>query len=772
MRTTKRSAWAATPPTRPRPSAKPPRASPESATSAVTVGQSITDTATLAGGFSPGGQLVFRAYGPGDATCATPRQIRSQRRGQRQRALLAGRLRPGAGPLSVDGRIRGRREQRNVQPRLRRGQSVFDRQQSDSGPDRQRQRRHRRQRDQRRSERDRRLLSGRECHLLRLRADRHQLRDADGNEQRDDHRAPTPPRRTSPQQAGGFRWTATYRGDANNEAISLRLRRGQPVLDRRQSRRRAFRASRPRPSRSARRSPTPPPSPAASAPAAARLPRLWPRRRDLRRRRRIRSQRRRQRQRPLLAGRASPRAGAVSLDGRIRRRRQQRSVQPRLQRRQPVLDRQQSLPGPDAAATAAAIVGNAINDNVTLTGGFSPAGKSPSASTARPTPSARRRSHTKHGRGPGNGPCYLGRLLAPGRRLPLDRRLLRATRTTKRSASAAAPPTRSSTVGKATPTLAGSATSATKVGQTITDSATLAGGFSPAASSSSAPTAPATRPAQRRQIRSEGRRQRQRPLLARRASPRRRAVSVGGRIRGRCEQRSDQPGCDAAEPVLGRRHGPRDPDGERHRRHGRQPGRPPRRRSKKGAIPTGQITFKAFPPSDTNCSGTAAFSSTVSVAGQRLLPLGAFPTLSGRQPSAGPSPTRATPTTPRRRSAAAKRPRASPRQSPRSPAAVKQRVYVGTPFRDTATLQGATRPAARSPSRSTARSPRAAPRRWPSTSSPSAATAPSARIRSSLSAPAATASSPATRATPRTRRRPSPATPPARSPRCASARRR
>ena len=39
------------------------------ATSAVTVGFSITDGVTLASGFQAGGQLVFRAYGPGDQTC-------------------------------------------------------------------------------------------------------------------------------------------------------------------------------------------------------------------------------------------------------------------------------------------------------------------------------------------------------------------------------------------------------------------------------------------------------------------------------------------------------------------------------------------------------------------------------------------------------------------------------------------------------------------------------------------------------------------------------
>jgi hypothetical protein len=39
------------------------------ATSTVVVGSKITDKATLSGGFSPDGEIVFRAYGPGDATC-------------------------------------------------------------------------------------------------------------------------------------------------------------------------------------------------------------------------------------------------------------------------------------------------------------------------------------------------------------------------------------------------------------------------------------------------------------------------------------------------------------------------------------------------------------------------------------------------------------------------------------------------------------------------------------------------------------------------------
>ncbi|MET0305545.1 MAG: Ig-like domain-containing protein [Solirubrobacterales bacterium] len=41
------------------------------ATSAIAVGLPITDGVTLSSGFEAGGQLVFRAYGPGDASCST-----------------------------------------------------------------------------------------------------------------------------------------------------------------------------------------------------------------------------------------------------------------------------------------------------------------------------------------------------------------------------------------------------------------------------------------------------------------------------------------------------------------------------------------------------------------------------------------------------------------------------------------------------------------------------------------------------------------------------
>ncbi len=40
------------------------------ATATATVGSPITDTVTVAGGFNPTGQLVFKAFGPADATCS------------------------------------------------------------------------------------------------------------------------------------------------------------------------------------------------------------------------------------------------------------------------------------------------------------------------------------------------------------------------------------------------------------------------------------------------------------------------------------------------------------------------------------------------------------------------------------------------------------------------------------------------------------------------------------------------------------------------------
>ncbi|HET8862299.1 MAG TPA: Ig-like domain-containing protein, partial [Solirubrobacterales bacterium] len=107
----------------------------------------------------------------------------------------------------------------------------------------------------------------------------------------------------------------------------------------------------------------------------------------------------------------------------------------------------------------------------------------------------------------------------------------------------------------------------------------------------------------------------------------------------------------------------------------------------KGAIPTGQIRFTAFPPGDANCSGSAAFSSTVKVSGNGSYRSAAFvPSRVGTfrwTVSYSGDPNHA-PTS-------AGCGKATSSVSPASPSIssnVTQRLAVGASFRVTATLQG------------------------------------------------------------------------------------
>ncbi len=106
-----------------------------------------------------------------------------------------------------------------------------------------------------------------------------------------------------------------------------------------------------------------------------------------------------------------------------------------------------------------------------------------------------------------------------------------------------------------------------------------------------------------------------------------------------------------------------------------------------GAIPTGQITFQAFPPDDTNCSGAAAFSSTINVSGNGSYRSTAFvPSRVGTflwTVSYSGDPNHA-PTS-------AGCGKATSSVSPASPSIasdVTQRLTVGTSFKVTGTLQG------------------------------------------------------------------------------------
>jgi hypothetical protein len=106
-----------------------------------------------------------------------------------------------------------------------------------------------------------------------------------------------------------------------------------------------------------------------------------------------------------------------------------------------------------------------------------------------------------------------------------------------------------------------------------------------------------------------------------------------------------------------------------------------------GAIPTGQITFKAFSPGDTACSGTVAYSSTASVSGNGQYHSGAFvPSRVGtfRWTVAYSGDVNHLPVV----AGCGKATSSLAQAAPSIAGAVKQRVTVGTSFQDAATLQG------------------------------------------------------------------------------------
>jgi hypothetical protein len=107
----------------------------------------------------------------------------------------------------------------------------------------------------------------------------------------------------------------------------------------------------------------------------------------------------------------------------------------------------------------------------------------------------------------------------------------------------------------------------------------------------------------------------------------------------------------------------------------------------KGASPTGQITFKAFSPGDTNCSGAAAFSSEVKVSGNgsySSATLVATRAGSFRWTVAYSGDPNHAPTTAGCGKAVSRIAQARPSIA----GTVPHRIAVGTSFRDTATLQG------------------------------------------------------------------------------------
>lgn len=111
-----------------------------------------------------------------------------------------------------------------------------------------------------------------------------------------------------------------------------------------------------------------------------------------------------------------------------------------------------------------------------------------------------------------------------------------------------------------------------------------------------------------------------------------------------------------------------------------------------GAIPAGQITFKVFSPGDANCAGTAAFSSAVSVSGNGAYSSAAFvPSRVGtyRWTVSYSGDVNHAPATAGCGKATSTVTQARPSIAGR----VRQRVPVGTAFRDTVTIQGGYAPA-------------------------------------------------------------------------------
>lgn len=244
-----------------------------------------------------------------------------------------------------------------------------------------------------------------------------------------------------------------------------------------------------------------------------------------------------------------------------------------------------------------------------------------------------------------------------------------------------------SVVAKASPTLSGVATSFVEVGQSITDSVTLAAGFSPEANlvfRAYGPNDPtcATTPKYVATVSVSG----NGPYIPLGFAPARGLYRWTVTYGGDANNEAFSLGCNAInqssivgmiDVTLTASAG------------GATVGNPVTTTAtiKEGVTPTGQIIFKAFPASDANCSGAAIFSSIVSVAGNgsyRSAPL--LPTrvenirwtvaYSGdahHNPAALGCGTAVSSITQARPSIAG---------------AVKQQLTVGTPLSDTAILQG------------------------------------------------------------------------------------
>jgi hypothetical protein len=332
------------------------------------------------------------------------------------------------------------------------------------------------------------------------------------------------------------------------------------------------------------------------------------------------------------------------------------------------------------------LVGTAIHDDATLTGGFSPTGEMTfsvygPADASCSTPLAT-----------GSAPIQSGNATSADF-IPQQAGEFRWTATYPGDANNEAVSTacgasgQASAVSKAAPTLAGLATSAVQVGQAITDNATLSGGFSASGQLVFRAWGPANETCTGTPIYEA-------------------TVAVSGNGSYGPAGFSPAPGLyrwtveyegdannEPASTVCGA-------DGQASAvgtvavtlaasATGGAVGSPVTATAtiEDGAVPAGQLTFKAFFPGDANCSGPAAFSSTVKVSGNGPYRSGAYrPSRVGafRWTVSYSGDVNHAPANAACGSATSNLSRAVPSIAGQ----VRERLQVGTPVQDIATLLG------------------------------------------------------------------------------------
>lgn len=339
-----------------------------------------------------------------------------------------------------------------------------------------------------------------------------------------------------------------------------------------------------------------------------------------------------------------------------------------------------------AGSASSGVVGTAIADNVTISGGFSPTGEvtfsvyGPS-DTGCSTPLETDTVPLQGGQAESGD--FLARQAGEFRWTAE----YEGDANNGTAALACGAANQASTVGKASPTLSGTATSAAKAGLTITDNVTLSAGFSAGgqlvfraygpgdATCSTTAKYEATVPVDGGDTYSPA-------GFAPGAGVYRWAVEYTGDANngtaglgcGVTDQASTV-GTIAVTLTAGA--------------GGDTVGNPVNATAaiQEGAIPTGQITFKAFPPGDTTCSGAPAFSSTAGVSGNGQYRSKAFtPSRVGafRWTVAYSGDANHVPAT----IACGKVTSSIAQAAPSIVGAVTQQAEVGTSFQDTATLRG------------------------------------------------------------------------------------